>query len=89
MAELNSRNFAAREAIYVRDRAEGARIISQGRTKLGQAEKRIYELKKELADKQLFMQRIKRSSWRMHSKHCKEKQTGCITIHRGKQHKKA
>ena len=44
MAELNSRNFAAREAIYVRDRAEGARIIRQGRTKLGAAEKRVYEM---------------------------------------------
>ena len=55
MSDMNTRSFAGKEAVFVRDRAEGSNIISQGRTKLGQAEKRIYELKKKLDDKQLLL----------------------------------
>ena len=58
MAEVNAKNFAGREAIYVRDRVEGATIINQGRTKLGIAEKRVYEMKKEMDDKQMLMSGI-------------------------------
>ena len=55
MSEVSARSFAGKEAIFMRDRVEGSNIISQGRTKLGQAEKRIYELKKKLDDKQLLL----------------------------------
>ena len=44
-----------KDAVYARDRMEGNNLINQTRTKLGQSEKKVSDLHKELEEKQLLL----------------------------------
>ena len=44
-----------KDAVYARDRAEGNNMINQTRAKLGQSEKKVSDLNKEMEEKQLLL----------------------------------
>ena len=44
-----------KDAVYARDRMEGNNLINQTRAKLGQSEKKVSDLNKELEEKQLLL----------------------------------
>jgi hypothetical protein len=107
MLEVTARGFEGKEAVYARDRMEGNNMINQARARMGQAEKTIYELKKELEEKQLLLSGMYGEKVYQENKVTKVqdelealkgdydtdifggRQKGCITIHRGGQHRRA